>query len=171
MNSRAPNPYRPPQGRARAIRPFKRKRRRPFLWWALLTAPFLFFLLAVAAVRGLEEIGQFVSARARETLIQAAGGWAGGSVRAAFTYPAAWFLERIVHRLRTDSERFAHLALPITVVVIYLCGTVDALVHSGVLFPEHPVVRGTEILSGLGIAAALPLLLFWAAIAFRQRGR
>lgn len=105
----------------------------------------------------------------RKGLIETSVFLVSASVRTAFLFPTAWLLERIVHRLRSDPERFRALALRIAVVALYAIGTGEVLAGWGYVQKEHPLVKALGITAGLGMVAAIPLLLLWGVVAFRQR--
>jgi hypothetical protein len=167
-SSRERSPYLPPRIRPQTRRAQRRPRAR--LWWALLAAPYLGFLLAVAAFRALYELGYPVTDEIRETVIRASSGWAAASVRAAFTFPAAGLLERVVRRMRGDSEDSRPLALPIVVVALYFVGIAEMLVWCGYVSSEHAAVKVVEISLGLLSLTALPLLVVLAVMVLKKRG-
>ena len=147
-------------------------RARRVVWWGLLLAPYL-TLLAMAGIAIVSDrSGHALSSPFRETLISVSGGWMEGSTLAVFVFPSAWILERIMNRRRSDSERFRLLALQITVVCIYVLGTGVSMEKIGYLSEESAIARALKFIPGIGEAAAIPLLVVWAAVAFRQfRGR
>lgn len=106
-----------------------------------------------------------------EALIATTGSWASALVRAAFLFPSAWVLERVVHRLRDRSKGSPLLALPILVVAVYAFGTTELLEKFDYLPREHPLLKVVQIASGATMVAFIPLLLVWAVLAFRQRRR
>jgi hypothetical protein len=169
MRPPSQNPYHPPGLRAPKIS--AERERRSFLWWALLAAPDSFFLLAVGVGRVLLELGAPVSDTARESLIQAAQGFASGSVRAAFMFPSAWVLERVLRRRNGHRSHLRQLALKILVVSIYVLGTAEMLVYRGYVPEDGGLDNLFRVLNGLGILAVLPLVALWAIVAFRGRRR
>jgi hypothetical protein len=50
-------------------------------------------------------------------------------------------------------------------------GAFDLLERLGYVRKEHALARVVKLASGLTMVALVPLLLVWAAVAFRQRGR
>jgi hypothetical protein len=165
--SRGRNPYVPPGARAPA-----RARATgglAILWWILLAAPFVLSLLVFGASWALNALGNPVSEGFRRGFIQISGLWVSASVRAAFLFPSAWILERIVRRLRPDSARSRALALPITIVALYVLSAAEALTDFGYVPLEHPLVGAVKFTAGLAVLAAVPLLLIWVIVAVRAR--
>jgi hypothetical protein len=104
-------------------------------------------------------------------LIETSAFLVSASVRTALLFPAAWLLERIVHRLRSDPDRFGALALRIAVVTLYAIGTAEVLSGWGYMQKEHPLIKTLGITTGVVMLATVPLLLLWGVVAFRQRHR
>jgi hypothetical protein len=124
----------------------------------------------VAAV-ALYESGHLVTGEVRDRLITTSVIWLTAMVQAAVLFPSAWLLERIVHRLRRHREHSPMLALPITVIWVYVHGTTDLLEELGYVPDEHPMVQAVLNASVATLVAFIPLLLVWASVAFHQRRR
>lgn len=169
--SRQRNPYVSPRAPARGSARRGGGGNRRALWWGVLLAPYLGLVLAIGVTYLLYKLGRPVPNGFRDTLISTSGLWAEISARAAFILPSAWILERVVRRLRPDSERFRLLTLPILVVAIYALGIVELLEHFGYVSQEGPLNGVMNFAVGVGTVAAIPLLVVWATLAFRQRGR
>jgi hypothetical protein len=61
--------------------------------------------------------------------------------------------------------------LQITVVALYVLGSGEVLAGFGYIPEEHPLSEALKIIAGVGMLAAIPLLLLWAVVALRQRRR
>lgn len=107
----------------------------------------------------------------RQAVVDTSGSFVSALVQAAFLFPSAWLLERVVHRLRSPSEPSPLFVLPFTVVAVYIFSVTELGEQLGYLPHDHPLAKTLRLASGLTTVAFIPLLLVWARVAFRQRRR
>ena len=112
-----------------------------------------------------------LSPQLRERIICAGAGLSSASVLTLFMYPAAFVLERILHRVRSTPHRFSQVALKIVTIGLYVNASEQILYRCEYIANADSVPRVSSILAGVFELALLPLLIIWAVLAFRGRRR
>jgi hypothetical protein len=107
----------------------------------------------------------------RERILCAGAGLSSASVLTLFMFPAAWVLERILHRLRSTTDRFSHVTLTLMTIGLYINATEQILYRCEYIARDPPAPRISTVLAGIFELGLVPLLILWAVVAFRGRRR